>query len=99
MTNVSVEFWKVERLVPYAKRVRKNEQLISRMAELIEQFGFKLPLLIRGTGEIVDGDLRLKAAKKLKLSEVPVILCDEWSEAQVKAFRLAVNRSATWAAW
>ena len=31
--------------------------------------------------------------------EVPIILCDEWSEAQVKAFRLMANQSATWAEW
>jgi ParB-like chromosome segregation protein Spo0J len=48
---------------------------------------------------VVDGHLRLKAAKKLGISEVPVILCDEWTEAQVKAFRLMVNRSVTWAEW
>jgi DNA modification methylase len=47
----------------------------------------------------VDGHLRLKAAKKLGIAEVPVILCDEWTEAQVKAFRLMVNRSVTWADW
>jgi hypothetical protein len=43
--------------------------------------------------------LRLKAARKLGITEVPVILCDEWSAAQVKAFRLMVNRSITWASW
>jgi DNA modification methylase len=43
--------------------------------------------------------LRLKAAEKLGMQEVPVILCDEWSEVQVKAFRIMVNRSATWADW
>src|ERR1019366_6999216 len=54
---------------------------------------------------VVDGHLRLKAARKLgswpggDTSSIPVILCDEWTEAQVKAFRLLVNRSATWAAW
>ena len=48
---------------------------------------------------MVDGHLRLKAAKKLGITEVPVILCDEWTEAQVKAFRLMVNRSVSWAAW
>lgn len=42
-------------------------------------------------------DLRLKAARKLGITEVPVLLCDEWTPAQVKAFRLLVNRSATWA--
>lgn len=99
VTNVTIEYWKVEDLIPYGKAIRKNERLVSRMAELIEQFGFKVPLLVRSSGEIVDGHLRLKAAKKLKLVEVPVIRCDEWSEAQVKAFRLAVNRSAAWAAW
>jgi hypothetical protein len=50
-------------------------------------------------GEIVDGHLRLKAARKLGISEIPVILCDEWSPAQVKAFRLLVNRSVNWADW
>jgi ParB-like chromosome segregation protein Spo0J len=48
---------------------------------------------------VVDGHLRLKAARKLGIPEVPVILCDEWRDAQVKAFRLMVNRSVTWASW
>src|SRR6266849_2170048 len=99
MKNVTIELWQIEKLIPYGKAIRKNDQIVSRMVALIEEFGFKLPLLIRGTGEIVDGDLRLKAAQKLKLAEVPVIRCDEWTDAQVKAFRLAVNRSATWATW
>ena len=43
--------------------------------------------------------LRLKAARKLGITEIPVILCDEWTESQVKAFRLVVNRSVTWAEW
>ncbi len=43
--------------------------------------------------------LRLKAAQKLQPTEVPVLHCDEWTDSQVKAFRLAVNRSTTWAEW
>jgi hypothetical protein len=43
--------------------------------------------------------LRLKAARKLGMTALPVIFCDEWSEVQVKAFRLLVNRSVSWAAW
>jgi ParB-like chromosome segregation protein Spo0J len=53
-------------------------------------------MLTRSTGEIVDGRLRLKAALKIGLTELPVILCDEWTEAQVRAFRLMVNRSVNW---
>jgi hypothetical protein len=48
---------------------------------------------------VIDGHLRLKAARKLGLTDIPVILCDEWTPAQVKAFRLMVNQSATWADW
>jgi ParB-like chromosome segregation protein Spo0J len=62
-------------------------------------FGFKIPCLVRSDGEVVDGHLRLKAARKLGIKEIPVILCDEWTPAQVKAFRLMVNRSPTWADW
>ncbi len=69
------------------------------MCESIREFGFKIPCLVRGDGEIVDGHLRLKAARKLGITEIPVILCDEWTPAQVKAFRLMVNRSVTWADW
>ena len=56
------------------------------MCASIREFGFKIPVLARSDGEVVDGHLLLKAAKKLRITEVPVILCDEWT-AQVKAFR------------
>jgi DNA modification methylase len=67
------------------------------MCSSIREFGFKIPVLARSDGEVIDGHLRLKAARKLGLTQIPVLLCDEWSPAQVKAFRLLVNRSATWA--
>ena len=69
------------------------------MCASIREFGFKIPVLARSDGEVVDGHLRLKAARKLGITEIPVILCDEWTPAQVKAFRLMVNRSVTWADW
>jgi DNA modification methylase len=69
------------------------------MVDSIREFGFKIPCLVRSDGEVVDGHLRLKAARRLGITEIPVILCDEWSASQVKAFRLMVNRSVTWADW
>ena len=69
------------------------------MCASIREFGFKIPVLARSNGEVVDGHLRLKAARKLGIPQIPVILCDEWSSAQVKAFRLMVNRSVAWADW
>ena len=94
-----IELWPIERLVEYPRNPRKNDTAVERMCASIREFGFKIPCLVRSDGEVVDGHLRLKAARKLGISEIPVILCDEWSEAQVKAFRLMVNRSVTWAEW
>jgi len=94
-----VQMWPVEKLVDYARNPRKNDQAVDRMCASLREFGFKIPCLVRSDGEVVDGHLRLKAARKLGITEIPVILCDEWTPAQVKAFRLMVNRSVNWAKW
>jgi DNA modification methylase len=94
-----LENWPIDKLVPYARNPRKNDSAVDQMVGSIREFGFKIPCLVRSDGEVVDGHLRLKAARKLNITEIPVILCDEWTPAQVKAFRLMVNRSVTWADW
>src|ERR1700709_190857 len=94
-----LQTWPIVRLVFYVRNPRKNDPAVERMCGSIREFGFKIPCLVRSDGEVVDGHLRLKAAKKLGITDVPVILCDEWSPAQVKAFRLMVNRSVAWADW
>jgi hypothetical protein len=101
--ETQIEHWPIDKLVPYARNPRKNDSAVDRMCSSIREFGFKIPVLARNNGEVVDGHLRLKAARKLgswpggDTSGIPVILCDEWSEAQVRAFRLMVNRSVGWA--
>jgi DNA modification methylase len=97
--TLEIQTWPIGRLVFYARNPRKNDAAVERMCGSIREFGFKVPVLARSDGEVVDGHLRLKAARKLDITEVPVILCDEWTPAQVKAFRLMVNRSVTWADW
>jgi len=97
--QLEIQHWAIDRLIPYARNPRKNDGAVDRMAASMQEFGFKIPMLVRSDGEVVDGHLRLKAAKKLGIAEIPVILCDEWTPAQVRAFRLMVNRSVTWADW
>jgi len=53
----------------------------------------------KSDGEVIDGHLRLKGAIAEKMKEVPVVPCDSWTDSQVKAFRLMVNRSVGWAEW
>lgn len=97
--KMQIEYWDIDRLIPYARNPRKNDDAVPKMAGVIKEFGFKVPIVARSTGEVIDGHLRLKAARQLGMTEVPVVLADEWTPAQVKAFRLAVNRSAEWAEW
>src|SRR5438874_5029073 len=97
--QTEIQTWNIDRLVPYIRNPRKNDAAVDRMCGSIREFGFKIPVLARSDGEVVDGHLRLKAGRKLGITEVPVILCDEWTPAQVKAFRLMVNRSVAWADW
>src|SRR5580700_4958460 len=96
---LQIQVWPIDRLIFYARNARRNDAAVPKMCSSIREFGFKVPVLARSDGEVVDGHLRLKAARKLGITEVPVILCDEWTPAQVKAFRLVVNRSVTWADW
>jgi len=93
------DIWPIDRLIPYIRNPRKNDAAVGQMCASIQEFGFKIPVLVRSSGEVVDGHLRIKAARKMGITDIPVILCDEWSEAQVKAFRLLVNRSVNWAEW
>src|SRR3954465_8103447 len=99
VSEARVEFWPIDKLVFYARNPRKNDAAVDCMCGSIREFGLKIPCLVRNDGEVIDGHLRLKAARKLGITDVPVILCDEWTPAQVKAFRLMVNRSVTWADW
>jgi DNA modification methylase len=96
---MKIEMWPIERLKPYAHNPRKNDQAIEAMAKAITSYGFRIPILAKSSGDMVDGHLRLKAAYALNISEVPVIPCDDMTEEQIKAFRLSVNRMAELAEW
>ena len=99
LSHLQLVYRRLEELTPYARNPRKNDHVIERMCGSIREFGFKVPILSTSKGDVIDGHLRLKAAAKLKLETVPVILCDDWTEEQIRAFRLLVNRSVTWADW
>lgn len=96
---MKTETWPLERLIDYARNPRKNDHAVDRVAAAIKEFGFRVPIVAKSDGLVVDGHLRLKAARKLGLAEVPVVLADDLTDAQVKAFRISVNRMAELAEW
>ena len=99
LSEITFEYWPTERLIPYSRNPRKNDHAVDQMAGAIRDFGFRIPIIAKSTGEICDGHLRYKAALRLGLDKVPVILADDLTETQLKAFRILANRSATWAEW
>jgi hypothetical protein len=59
--TLEIQIWPIDRLVLYARNPRKNDAAVERMCASIREFGFKIPVLARSDGEVVDGHLRLKA--------------------------------------
>lgn len=96
---MQLEQWPIERCIEYARNPRKNDHAVDKIAAAIKEYGFRVPIVAKSDGLVVDGHLRLKAAKKLGLAQVPVILADDMTDAQIKAFRLSVNRVAQEAQW
>lgn len=88
-----------EDLVPYVNNPRHNDHAVDAVANSIDKFGFKVPIVVDRANEVIAGHTRLKAAKQLGLETVPVIVADDLSEDQVRAFRLADNKVGELAEW
>jgi hypothetical protein len=89
----------LNKLIAYAGNPRKNDHAVEAVASAIKRFGFRVPVLAKSDGSLIDGHLRVKAAKHLGMEEVPVVLCDDLSEADIKALRISINRMAELAEW
>lgn len=94
-----IEMWKIADVKPYENNPRNNDDSVKRVAESIKQFGFKQPIVVDKDGVIVAGHTRLRAAKRLKMKEVPVIVADDLTEEQAKAYRLADNKVGELSTW
>lgn len=95
-----VERWALDTLIPYAKNARKHsDQQIAQIAESITEFGWTIPVLVDAGGGIIAGHGRVLAAGQLGYTEAPVMVANGWSEAQVRAYRIADNKLALNAEW
>ena len=90
---------KTDKLIPYVNNPRHNEDAVEKVMASIHEFGFKVPLVIDKNNVVVTGHTRLKAAKKLGIEEVPCVVADDLSDAQIKAFRIADNKVSEYAEW
>ena len=99
MDKTKVIYMDADSLIPYANNPRLNDNAVDAVAASIKELGFKVPIVVDGENVIINGHTRLKAAHKLGLTQVPVIVADDLTPAQVKAFRLADNKTSELAEW
>ena len=90
---------KIIELKEYENNPRHNDGAVDAVAASIKEFGFKVPIVIDADNVIIAGHTRLKAAKKLGLETVPCIIADDLTPEQIKAFRVADNKTAELAEW
>ena len=96
---MKVEDWSIDKVTPYPNNPRDNDDAVPYVANSIKEFGFQQPIVVDKDGVVIVGHTRLKAAKKLGLTRVPVIVADSLSEDQARAYRLVDNKTNEFADW
>ena len=89
----------IEAVRPYPNNPRNNKKAVAAVAASIKEFGFKVPIVVDTAGVIITGHTRREAALSLGMKTVPVIVADDLTEAQIRAFRLADNKVSEFSEW
>ena len=94
MDQIRIEYMPVDALIPYERNAKRHpDEQVEHIANSIREFGFRQPIVVDADNVVVIGHGRLLAAQKLGLETVPVVRADDLSEAQIKALRLADNKT------
>jgi ParB-like nuclease domain len=90
----------IEKLLPYARNARVHtDAQIAQLAASIREWGWTIPVLVDETGALIAGHGRVLAARQLEIDHVPTMTARGWSEAKIKAYRIADNRLAESSSW
>ena len=97
--NVKVQSVSIDKIKPYENNPRNNNDGVDAVAESIKEFGWQQPIVVDENNVIIVGHTRYKAAEKLGLKSVPIVVADNLSPEQVKAYRLADNKTGELTDW
>jgi len=89
----------LDKIIPYARNPRNNEAAVDKVAASIKEYGFRQPIVIDEEHVIIVGHTRFLAARRLGLEKVPVHIAKGLNEHQVKAYRIADNKTNEYAEW
>ena len=96
---MKIEQWKIDRVKPYENNPRINDDAVDAVAASIREFGFRQPIVVDTEGVMIVGHTRYKAAQKLGLEKVPVHVAKDLTPEQIRAYRIADNKTAELAEW
>ncbi|HBG25942.1 MAG: hypothetical protein A2Y10_19340 [Planctomycetes bacterium GWF2_41_51] len=96
---MKIELKNISDIRPYENNPRDNSGAVDAVAASLKEFGFRQPIVVDKDGVIIVGHARYKAAQKLGLEKIPVHVAQDLTEAQIKAYRIADNQTATIAEW
>jgi len=89
----------IDEITPYENNPRQNDAAVEAVAESLRRFGFRQPIVVDEAGVIVCGHTRYKAARVLELKRVPVHVATDLTPEQVRAYRIADNKTGELASW
>lgn len=96
---MKIELKPLGSIQPYPNNPRINDDAVESVAASIREFGFRQPIVVDNEGVIICGHTRYKAALHLGLDKVPVHVAKDLSPEQIKAYRIADNKTAELAEW
>ena len=96
---MKIELRKIADIKPYPNNPRSNDDAVDAVAASIREFGFRQPVVVDTDGVIICGHTRFKAAQKMRLEKVPVHVAVDLSPDQIKAYRIADNKTAVLSDW
>src|SRR6202048_5345338 len=95
-----VERWPIERLMPYARNARTHSDAqVSQIAASIREWGWTNAVLVAEDGTVIAGHGRVLAARKLRITDVPVMIGSGWTDAQKRAYAIADNQLTLNGGW
>lgn len=89
----------INKIKPYEKNPRKNDDAVKYVKASIEEFGFRIPLVVDKNNTIVAGHTRYKAAVQIGIKKIPCIIAEDLTEEQIKAFRIVDNKTSEFSSW
>ncbi|MFA6716878.1 MAG: ParB N-terminal domain-containing protein, partial [Victivallaceae bacterium] len=96
---MQIEQRNINEIIPYEHNPRINDNAVDAVANSIKEFGWRVPIIVDKDMVVICGHTRLRAAKQLGLTEVPVHVAADLPPDKVKAYRIADNQTGNIAEW